>query len=204
MTDLRTRNQARTGPQLEIEEDRAFWRTQIGDELPIWCGRPERGLRTSPDGYWAIGGTLVLSVLTLAYFAIFTGNDLMWLIGPLVLAANALAGSLALLRAWLDRNNRHARRYAITPRRALAIRNIHSDRVRTLPFTANTKILRYDEPEHARGQFKIRDDTDNYVVLALANQEPDGEVTGSIQFERLTSRQVDEIVGILKLNGLPS
>ena len=44
---------------------------------------------------------------------------------PFLLAANALVWGVALLRARLDQTNREAKRYAITPTRALAIRDIH-------------------------------------------------------------------------------
>ena len=191
-----------TTPERRGDDDRAYWQSHIGSERLIWTGRPEQGFRISAKGHWWVWGTLVLSALALVFLVTFTGHDLMWLIMPFLLAANALGWSMALLRARLDQTNREARRYAITPTHALAVRNIHEGRPRALPLGPDTKIVLYPEAEHAHGTFKIRDDSDGYAVLALANRDAEGTVTGSIQFERLTKDQVSRIVDILRRNGL--
>ena len=60
----------------------------------------------------------------------------------------------------------------------------------------------YPEGAHAQGTFKIRDDSDGYTVLGLANQDEDGTVTSSIQFERLSQNQAEKVAGLLKKKGL--
>lgn len=189
-------------PDRKMLRDREFWATYLEDgEQPVWYGRPDTEFRLSGMGVamaWMFGGLTVLA--TIVFAASTSGPSLLKIL--MVIAVIAALGALLVFGpAKLDQGNRKLRRYAVTDRRALAVRDIRHDRPRSTEIRQETKIICFEEQNQTRHLDHHTDDTRGYVILAFANKYRNGD-TEVVQFERLQMPQVRDALSRLEKAGL--
>ena len=168
--------------------DREYWQQYLTpNEHILWADRPDNDFRMGGmSKTYAVTFSIAFLLLLVP---LISGYDQPQLV---VVAVIVAIGGLLLTfgPGKLDQRNRRHRRYALTHRRALAVRDLRHERPRQLTLHEGTAVLVMED----------RDSGEH--IVAVINRASDETAGHAVQFERLTAAQVEAVLDALAGQGI--